>query len=58
MPKPKFLYGTHYSAPGYTIGYLMRKHPAYMLKLHVLLPLGEPLTNPREENSIELTVSS
>lgn len=27
MKEPKFLYGTHYSAPGYVIGYLMRKHP-------------------------------
>lgn len=28
-----FLYGTHYSAPGYVIGYLLRNHPLYMLKL-------------------------
>ena len=33
MPNPKFLYGTHYSTPGYVIGYLVRKHPEYMLKL-------------------------
>lgn len=33
MPFPKFLYGTHYSTPGYVIGYLVRKHPEYMLKL-------------------------
>jgi factor associated with neutral sphingomyelinase activation len=33
MPEPKFLYGSHYSAPGYVIGYLVRKHPEYMLKL-------------------------
>jgi len=33
MPEPKYLYGTHYSAPGYVIGYLVRKHPQYMLKL-------------------------
>jgi factor associated with neutral sphingomyelinase activation len=24
MPNPKFLYGTHYSTPGYVIGYLVR----------------------------------
>ena len=34
MPEPKFLYGTHYSTPAYVIGYLVRKHPNYMLKLH------------------------
>lgn len=34
MPDPKFLYGTHYSNPGYVIGYLVRKYPQYMLKLH------------------------
>ena len=33
MNPPKYLYGTHYSAPGYVIGYLVRKHPQYMLKL-------------------------
>ena len=34
MPEPKFLYGTHYSNPAYVIGYLVRKYPQYMLKLH------------------------
>jgi factor associated with neutral sphingomyelinase activation len=34
MPEPKFLYGTHYSNPGYVIGYLIRQYPHYMLKLH------------------------
>jgi factor associated with neutral sphingomyelinase activation len=34
MPEPKFLYGTHYSAPGYIIGFLFRKYPLYMLRLH------------------------
>ena len=34
MPEPKYLYGTHYSCPGYVIGYLVRKHPLYMLKFH------------------------
>ena len=29
----QFLYGTHYSTPGYVIGYLVRKKPEYMLKL-------------------------
>ena len=33
MPNPKFLYGTHYSTPGYVIGYLVRCKPQYMLKL-------------------------
>ena len=33
MPAPKFLYGTHYSTPGYVIGYLVRNKPQYMLKL-------------------------
>ena len=33
MPEPKFLYGTHYSNPTYVIGYLVRVHPEYMLKL-------------------------
>jgi factor associated with neutral sphingomyelinase activation len=35
MPEPKFLYGTHYSVPGYVIGFLFRKYPLYMLRLHV-----------------------
>ena len=34
MNEPKFLYGSHYSTPAYVIGYLMRKYPNYMLKLH------------------------
>ena len=29
----KYLYGTHYSAPGYVIGYKLRSNPWYMLKL-------------------------
>ena len=33
MPPPRFLYGTHYSTPGYVIGYLVRNKPQYMLKL-------------------------
>lgn len=33
MPEPKYLYGTHYSTPAYTIGYLLRMHPQYMIKL-------------------------
>ena len=27
------MYGSHYSTPGYVIGYLVRKKPEYMLKL-------------------------
>jgi factor associated with neutral sphingomyelinase activation len=34
MPEPRFLYGTHYSAPGYVIGFLFRNRPLYMLRLH------------------------
>ncbi|MCQ2820889.1 MAG: hypothetical protein MJ252_26830, partial [archaeon] len=34
MPEPKFIYGTHYSTSAYVIGYLARKYPEYMLKLH------------------------
>ena len=37
MPEPKFLYGTHYSAPGYVIGFLYRKFPLAMLRLHVII---------------------
>jgi factor associated with neutral sphingomyelinase activation len=33
VPGEKYLYGTHYSAPGYVIGYLVRQHPMWMLKL-------------------------
>lgn len=33
MQEPKFLYGTHYSTPGYVIGYLVRQQPLYMLKI-------------------------
>lgn len=32
-PEIKYLYGTHFSAPGYVIGYKLRSHPWYMLKL-------------------------
>jgi factor associated with neutral sphingomyelinase activation len=35
MDEPRYLYGTHYSAPGYVIGYLVRKNPQYMLKFQV-----------------------
>ena len=34
MPEPKYLYGTHYSNPAYTVGYLFRKYPQWMLKLN------------------------
>ena len=33
MDPPKFMYGSHYSTPGYVIGYLVRTKPEYMLKL-------------------------
>lgn len=33
MAEPKFLYGSHYSAPGLVLFYLVRKYPQYMLCL-------------------------
>ena len=33
MSEPRYYYGTHYSTPAYVIGYLVRKHPQYMIKL-------------------------
>ncbi|XP_064610940.1 LOW QUALITY PROTEIN: protein FAN-like [Liolophura sinensis] len=33
MPEPKFLYGSHYSTPGYVLFYLARVAPEYMLCL-------------------------
>eukprot|EP01135_Chromosphaera_perkinsii_P000316 Nk52_evm85s62 gene=Nk52_evmTU85s62 len=33
MPEPKFLYGAHYSAPGYVLNFLVRSYPEYMLCL-------------------------
>ncbi|KAI5736549.1 hypothetical protein M8J76_004540 [Diaphorina citri] len=33
MPHPKFLYGSHYSTPGFVLFYLVRKFPQYMLCL-------------------------
>ncbi|XP_035736480.1 protein FAN-like isoform X1 [Vespa mandarinia] len=33
MLEPKFLYGSHYSAPGFVLFYLVRKYPQYMLCL-------------------------
>lgn len=33
MSEPKFLYGSHYSAPGLVLFYLVRKYPKYMLCL-------------------------
>ncbi|XP_045459120.1 protein FAN-like [Melitaea cinxia] len=33
MSDPKFLYGSHYSAPGLVLFYLVRKYPHYMLCL-------------------------
>lgn len=37
MPKP-FMYGTHYSTPGYVMYWLVRAAPGHMLRLQV----GEP----------------
>ncbi|XP_072898011.1 protein FAN isoform X2 [Hemitrygon akajei] len=33
MPEPKFMYGSHYSSPGYVLFYLVRAAPEYMLCL-------------------------
>ena len=33
MPEPRFLYGTHYSTPGYVLYYLVREAPEYQLRL-------------------------
>ncbi|KAK3925480.1 Protein FAN [Frankliniella fusca] len=33
MPEPKFMYGSHYSTPGFVLFYLVRKFPHYMLCL-------------------------
>eukprot|EP00049_Salpingoeca_infusionum_P028036 m.35840 g.35840 ORF g.35840 m.35840 type:complete len:981 (-) comp9928_c0_seq3:227-3169(-) len=33
MPEPKFLYGTHYSTPGYVLYYTLRVAPEYSLQL-------------------------
>ncbi|KAM6171056.1 protein FAN isoform 4-T4 [Erethizon dorsatum] len=33
MPGPKFMYGSHYSSPGYVLFYLVRIAPEYMLCL-------------------------
>ncbi|KAL3186635.1 hypothetical protein MRX96_027445 [Rhipicephalus microplus] len=33
MAEPKFLYGSHYSTPGFVLYYLVRKTPQYMLCL-------------------------
>jgi hypothetical protein len=34
MPKP-FMYGTHYSTPGYVMYWLVRAAPGHMLRLQV-----------------------
>ena len=35
MPPPKYLYGTHYSAPAYVLHFLVRIAPEYLLCLQV-----------------------
>jgi factor associated with neutral sphingomyelinase activation len=37
---PAFMYGTHYSTPGYVMYWLMRAAPAHMLRLQVGQPGG------------------
>ena len=33
MQQPKFIYGSHYSTPGFVLYYLVRQYPQYMLCL-------------------------
>ena len=33
MPEPRFLYGSHYSTPGFVLYFLVRKIPEFMLCL-------------------------
>jgi len=33
MPEPKFMYGTHYSTPGFVLYYMVRSCPEFMLCL-------------------------
>lgn len=33
MPEPKYMYGSHYSTPGFVLYYLVRLYPQYMLCL-------------------------
>ena len=35
MPPPKFMFGTHYSTPGFVLFYTVRAAPEYALCLHV-----------------------
>lgn len=35
LDTPPFLYGCHYSSPGYVVFYLMRSDPQLMLRLQV-----------------------
>jgi factor associated with neutral sphingomyelinase activation len=39
---PPFLYGCHYSSPGYVVFYLMRSDPQLMLRLQVGAPWFPP----------------
>ncbi|KYQ89935.1 BEACH domain-containing protein [Tieghemostelium lacteum] len=52
--QPRFLYGTHYSAPAYVLYYLVRQAPEYMLRLQN----GRFDSPNRMFNSIEETWSS
>lgn len=47
MQPPRFLYGTHYSTPGYVLSYLVRVAPEYMLRSFSIpfLPLLPLLLN-------------
>lgn len=41
LADPPFLYGTHYSCPGYTMFWLVRAAPAHMLRLQVGARAGQ-----------------
>ncbi len=41
---PPFLYGCHYSSPGYVVFYLMRSDPQLMLRLQVRMAFCLPST--------------
>lgn len=54
MPEPRFLYGSHYMAPGFVLFYLARKYPQLVLCLH-----GGRFDHPdRMFNSVQQTWSN
>lgn len=43
MPEPKFMYGSHYSSPGYVLFYLVRvgKRAFYVFFMHTVASEGD-----------------